>query len=284
MLVKPRRDVDIYHETYYSMADNCPRSAKRVITVFDMIHEKFPEYFSTVDETREIKAHVVSHADHCICISENTRQDLINLLGVPEEKTSVVHLGYSLSGRPEHARQIKRDSPFILYVGSRDKYKNFRLFLSAFSASPLLREKFSIICFGGGALTTKELEQIDSLGLSVQQVSGSDDLLAGLYASAATLVYPSLYEGFGIPLLEAMAYHCPVVCSSSSSLPEVVGDAAEFFDPLDEISLCQAIERVVSSPEHADMLAHKGKERIRGFSWEKCAQNTLQIYRKILQD
>jgi len=283
LLVKPRQDIDIFHETYYSMTDNCPLSAKRIITVYDMIHEKFPEHFPAFDETQKMKAHVVSHADHCICISENTRQDLISLLDVPEEKISVVHLGYSLSCRTNMSRWTEPGRPFILYVGSRDRYKNFPGFLRACSASSVLKNELSIICFGGGGFNAHELSLIESLNLTVRHVSGGDEILAGLYVAAAVFVYPSLYEGFGIPPLEAMAYNCPVVCSNSSALPEVVGDAAELFNPNDERDMCKAIERVVLSPERMATLVNKGQERIRNFSWQKCAEETLAVYQKILQ-
>jgi glycosyltransferase involved in cell wall biosynthesis len=114
-------------------------------------------------------------------------------------------------------------------------------------------------------------------------MSGTDDVLVGLYGSAGAFVYPSLYEGFGIPLLEAMSLGCPVVCSNTSSLPEVVGDAAELFDPYDESAMRDAIERVVSNPEYATSLIEKGRRRASLFSWEKCARETFNIYCKILE-
>ena len=107
--------------------------------------------------------------------------------------------------------------------------------------------------------------------------------MCSCYGEAAAFVYPSLYEGFGIPPLEAMSFGCPVVCSNTSSLPEVVGDAAELFDPANESAMRAAIEAVVSSPVRSQMLVNYGYERIKRFSWEKCAQDTLNVYRKVLQ-
>jgi glycosyltransferase involved in cell wall biosynthesis len=286
LLFKPRRNVDIFHETYYSKVDCCPRSAKRVLTVYDMIHEKFPDYFSPRDKTRQIKAGAVRRADHVVCISENTRQDLIAFLGVPEEKTSVVHPGYSLAKQKIAAKPAKAEKLFILYVGSRRGYKNFEGLLWAYAHSPLLKTEFSIICFGGGDFSAQELALAESLNIlpgHMMNVSGSDDILAGLYASAAVFVYPSLYEGFGVPPLEAMSFGCPVVCANNSSLPEVVGDGAELFDPKEGAEIRAAIERVVSTPERAALLVDRGYERIKQFSWEKCAQRTLDIYEQILQ-
>lgn len=278
---------DIFHETYYSMTDCCPRSAKRVLTVYDMIHEKFADNFSLRDKTQQIKAHAVQRADHVICISENTRQDLIALLGVPEEKTSVVYLGFSLITQKVAAKPAEGGKPFILYVGSRGGYKNFEGLLRAYGRSILLKNEFSIVCFGGGNFSASELSLAESLHISqgnIVHVSDTDDILAGLYASAAVFVCPSLYEGFGIPPLEAMSFGCPVTSANVSSLPEVVGDAAELFDPADEAEMCAAIERVVSTPERAQVLVDRGYERVKQFSWEKCAQDTLNVYKKLLEE
>jgi glycosyltransferase involved in cell wall biosynthesis len=286
LLIKPRQDVNIFHETYYSKTDSCPSSAKRVITVHDMIHEKFSNIFPPEDMTRQIKAHAVHRADHVICPSEHTRQDLIELLGVPEEKTSVVYHGYSLITKEEVSKPALGEKPYILYVGRRERYKNFENLLRAYANSSLLKNEFSMVCFGGGGFTVYERTLMDSLSLSpnsITHVSGADTVLAGLYASAAAFVYPPLYEGFGIPPLEAMGLGCPVVCANSSSLPEVVGEAAEFFDPADESAMRAAIERVVSSSEYAALLVEKGRERIKKFSWEKCALDTVNVYKQVLQ-
>ena len=285
LLIKPGRNIDILHETYYSLVSRCPRSAKRVITVYDMIHEKFANKFSRWDKTQQIKAYAVRRADHVICISENTRRDLMELLGVPEEKTSVVYLGCSLSMEKAAAKHAEVEKPFILYVGSRGSYKNFEGLLRAYGHSRILKNEFSMVCFGGGSFSTHELSLMESLNISqnkIKYMSGTDDILAYLYASATVLICPSLYEGFGMPPLEAMSFGCPVVCSNTSSLPEVVGDAAELFDPIDEAEMRTAIERVVSNPERAQLLVDRGYERIKQFSWDKCAHETFDVYKKIL--
>ena len=118
---------------------------------------------------------------------------------------------------------------------------------------------------------------------NIQTFFGADDILAALYASATAFICPSLYEGFGIPPLEAMSFGCPVACANSGSLPEVVGNAAEFFNPTDEGDMRTALERVVSSPERRQELVRAGSERIRQFSWEKCARETEQVYTRVLQ-
>lgn len=277
---------DIFHETYYSMTDCCPYSAKRVLTVHDMIHEKFSNHFSQRDKTQQIKAHAVKKADHIICVSENTRQDLISLLNVSEEKISVVYHGYSLIPHNKVIKYVKIKKPFILYVGSRNGYKNFEGLLRVYSKSPLLKNRLSIVCFGGGNFSARESSLFESLHISqgnIEHVSGTDDVLAGLYASATVFVYPSLYEGFGIPPLEAMSFGCPVLSANVSSMPEVVGDAAKLYNPANETEMRIAIESVVSNPERAQALVERGYDRIKKFSWDKCARDTLNVYKKILQ-
>jgi glycosyltransferase involved in cell wall biosynthesis len=284
LMLRTRRDLDIFHETYYSQLDCCPHTAKRIITVFDMVQEKFLETSFARNKTRYAKAHAVKRADHVICISENTRRDLIEQLSVPEEKTSVVYLGYCLTAK-EIMKPPVWDKPYILYVGKRGGYKNFAGLLRAYAKSLWLKEKFLLVCFGGGQFSTEERELMNTRGISphnIIQISGGDAVLAGLYSTAAALVYPSLYEGFGIPPLEAMSFGCPVVCSRTSSLPEVVGSAAELFDPADEEEMCTAIERIISSTERSQLLVDRGYERIKQFSWEKCAQDTLDVYKKVL--
>lgn len=284
-ILRPRNNVDIFHETYFSQTDCCPCSAKRIVTVYDMIHEIYPDCFSN-DNTSTIKAFVMKRSDHIICISENTQRDLINLLNVPKEKTSVVHLGYSLSeegsGEVPSAEQI----PYILYVGNRSSYKNVDRLLRVYSESSILRNNFRMVFFGGGRFSVAEHDMVKMLSVpagNVMQLSGGDDVLADLYSRAAAFVYPSLYEGFGIPPLEAMSLNCPVVCSNTSSMPEVVGDAAELFNPEDENDMLKAIEKVVTSPERTADLVERGRIRCKQFSWDKCAKDTLNVYEKVLQ-
>ena len=174
--------------------------------------------------------------------------------------------------------------PFLLYVGNRGGYKNFLRLLEAYGTSPQLKMGYELICFGGGAFHADELETMRTLGLvsgQVSQLGGDDQMLAKLYEHASAFVFPSLYEGFGIPPLEAMSHDCPVVCSNTSSIPEVVGDAGEYFDPADTESMRAAIERIVTSDSHRNLLIAKGRERLKHFSWDRCAIETLDIYRKL---
>lgn len=277
---------DVLHETYYYRRRSlAPRGCATVVTVFDMTHEKFPDYFLVRDRTSEAKRAAVMRADRVICISANTRRDLIDIFGVAPEKTVVIHLGFTLTEQVATAIPLPESRPFLLYVGPRGGYKNFDTLLNAYAASRVLRNNFSLVAFGGGHFSAAETEHIRALGLqdSVKQMSGDDRLLSILYRQASIFVYPSLYEGFGIPPLEAMHFDCPVVCSNTSSIPEVVGDAARLFDPEDIDALRAAIEEVVGSSDLRDDLVRRGRERIQHFSWDRTAKETLDIYRELRQ-
>jgi len=278
---------DIVHETYFSPYRLGARRARRVLTIHDMIHEKFASSFPHADKTARYKALAAERADHVICISDSTRSDAIEILGIAPEKTSVIYLGFDLmntAGAYVEERIFSGRKPFLLYVGNRGGYKNFVRLLEAYATSPQLKAGYDLICFGGGKFLANELETMRKLGLDsgqVAQLGGADQLLAKLYEHASAFVFPSLYEGFGIPPLEAMSHDCPVVCSNTSSIPEVVGDAGEYFDPANTESIRVAIERVVTSDCNRQLLISKGRERLKKFSWDRCAIETLDIYRKL---
>lgn len=276
---------DIIHETYYARYGSAPAKAKTVITVHDMIHEKFRDGFPSRDKTSQNKERAVKRASHIICISENTKNDLINLFNVNPHKISVIYHGYMLRQESSQRRLNIGNKPYILYVGHRGTYKNFSRLLRAYSYSPRLERAFKLVCFGGGRFSNDEIDQIKQLNLKPENVvhlNGSDVILSTLYSNAAAFVFPSLYEGFGIPPLEAMSFKCPVVCSNTSSSPEVAGDAAEYFDPYNIEEMIFSVESVVFSNEKRNKLIEMGLKRINLFSWEKCAEKTLEVYSSLL--
>jgi glycosyltransferase involved in cell wall biosynthesis len=278
---------DIIHETYFFPHRLGSARARRVLTIYDMIHEKFASRFPHADKTARHKALAAKRADHVICISESTRRDAIEILELPPEKTSVIYLGFDLMGaNGARVRNpvLPTNEPFLLHVGNRGGYKNFLRLLEAYGSSPQLKTEYKLVCFGGGAFAPDELKAMQRLGLDrgqLIQLGGDDQLLARLYAHASAFIFPSLYEGFGIPPLEAMSYDCPVVCSNTSSIPEIVGNAGEYFDPVDTESMRAAIERVVSSSHHQQLLIARGRERLKCFSWNRCAVETLDVYKKL---
>jgi glycosyltransferase involved in cell wall biosynthesis len=277
---------DIFHETYYAQQSIPLRSNQaRVITVYDMIHERYPEYFPAWDRTAATKQRAVKRADHVICISETTRRDLLEISNLGPDNVSVVHLGFDSPQTQNTLAEPVVDGPYLLHVGIRSGYKNFQRLLDAYACNPTLYKQYRLVCFGGGKFSHAEVQQRKTLGLAEDRLvwkGGSDSVLMQLYQHATAFVYPSLYEGFGIPPLEAMAHDCPVVCSTGGSISEVVGDAGEFFDPRDTTAIAQAIVNVAGSPERSAELRALGRRRIASFTWEKCASETYAVYSALL--
>ena len=277
-------DPNIIHDTYYNTVKHNTKHTKKIITVFDMIHELFPEQFSKRDKTTELKKFAVAEADHIICISNNTQKDLIKFFNVDVKKTSVVHLGFSLTIK-EIKKPEKTNKPYLLYVGTRNGYKNFTKFIEAYSA-PKIKDFYDLVIFGGGRLNEKEIAMFERLQISkksLKEINGDDATLAGYYKNASLFVYPSLYEGFGIPPLEAMHHGCPVVCSNTGSMPEVVGNAALLFDPYSVESIKDNIISVLYNDSLRLSLTSKGFKQVKNFSWEKCARETYKVYKEVLQ-
>ena len=284
--IKGNKSCNIFHETYFdSFATRLPANTLRVISVYDMIDEKFGVNRSIRSKiSLRDKEIAIKRADHVICISENTRTDLIDILNIPKSKTSVVYLG------SEMIENIRKDNlpainyinnKYILYVGSRGGYKNFNLLLKAIDTSLLLKKNFILVAFGGGKFSANEASIIKKMGINAVQLSGGDDILSNLYKKASIFIYPSMYEGFGIPPLEAMRFGCPVVCSNNSSIPEVVADAGRYFENNDPESLKISMEAVLDSQKLRNSLIELGYQRAKLFSWKKCAQDTLNVYKKI---
>ena len=280
---------EIIHETYFSSIAYSPKKSKRVITVHDMILEIFPDMFPQGKSVIRPKKKAIQRSDHIICVSKATRDDLVRYYSVPSNKISVIYHGLdTFAATPTTLNNepfIQNQKPYLLYVGSRRGYKNFFNFLCAFAGSTWLKDNFKIIVFGGGKLDKNESHILNQLGLSrthVIQVSGSDAKLRLCYQNAEAFIYPSIYEGFGLPIIEAMHYNCPVICSNTSSIPEVAGSAAEYFDPHDILSIKLSIEKVLNSNDRRIQLKNLGAEQSATFSWEKCAEKTFSVYQDLI--
>lgn len=277
-----RNAYDVYHPTYYSYLGS-NYSGRRVITVYDMIHEKYPRFFPSLDNTSRLKKAAVEKADGIICISESTKRDLIEIFAVPAQKIKVIYLSNSLIIDPVSIPIVS--DPYILYVGQRNGYKNFDLLLRAFAQSPQIKNNFKIACFGGGNITASEASLLKDLKIDnrIIMLSGSDDKLANLYKYASVFVYPSLYEGFGIPPLEAMHYGCPVLVAKTSSIPEVVGDAGWYFEPGNTEDLAVNLDKMLRDEAILSRLTNRGYQREKHFSWDRCAAETREYYRCIAE-
>jgi len=278
------KEFDIIHETYYSERMR-GRARMRILTIYDMIHELYPGDFPNSRSVSTAKRSASLRADHVICISETTRKDAVQMLGIPAERCSVIYLGCSLETAMETPSARTLHTPYILYVGPRSGYKNYRVVLEAFSQSIWLQKNMFLVAFGGRAFSEEEGRQIREYGLTgrVRHVSGNDFLLSQYYKSATAFVYPSRYEGFGIPPLEAMSSGCPVVCSNAGSILEILGDAASYFEPDDGAQLRVLLERVSQDKQFADDLRNRGYAQIMKYSWKTCAEKTVDRYADLLR-
>jgi glycosyltransferase involved in cell wall biosynthesis len=277
---------DILHETYYNPHNLSLPNCKTVLTVYDMIHEKFSNGMNASErKVADIKKRSIERADKIICISENTKKDLLEIFNIDPDDVSVVHLGCSLTISDDSMELPIVNVPYLLYVGARGHYKNFKNLLQAFAISDKISNEFKLVCFGGDEFSRSEKMEMNRLNVqenSILHFKGNDQLLANLYSNAIAFVYPSLYEGFGIPPLEAMRLSCPVICSNAASIPEVVGEAGYYFDPYSSENIISAIESVAFSEEVRKKLIEQGLQRVTEFSWQKCAQETYSIYRKLI--
>lgn len=279
-------NLNIFHPTYYRGDVDKFKRSPVVITVYDMIHELYEDQFKKHDPTVKNKRLSINSADAIICISMNTKEDLLKYYNISENNIWVVYLGNSLdrykSFDPEEVYcQNSIQTPYLLFVGNRGGYKNFSLLLDVYINR--FADDFDLICFGGGSFNENEMSIFKKRKLTNKavQVNGSDRFLASLYRNAFCLIYPSIYEGFGLPLLEAMSLGCPVVASNTSSVPEVVGDAGVLFDPFSNDELISSIELLLNSKFRSKLIA-KGFEQEKKFNWDKTASETLNVYKSII--
>jgi len=282
-----RKPHDILHTTFYDpSALLAQRDAKLVVTVLDMIPERFPEAFSfdglyarlVTKRWIEGKRTLCQRADAVLAISEQTKRDVVEYYGIAPERITVTHLGNRLAANGDVPRVSGLPDRYVLYVGTRNTYKNFDVLLEAIA--PL--DGIAITCIGGGAFDDREHAQIERLHLGdrVVQRSVTDAELAACYAHALAFVFPSRYEGFGIPILEAFACGCPAVVANASCFPEIAGDAARYFDPDDIEQLRTALVELIEDPAQADALRAKGRARAKQFTWEATATLTAAVYQK----
>ena len=281
----------IYHCPYYSEAPQAGLTP--VATFYDLIVELFPEKNRgpIFDRLRARKKRIAFGAKRLIAISQSTADDLTRVFKIPRDRIDVIPLGvdFAFLSHPvssEESEGLKRkwrvERPFLLVVGGREAHKNFFTFLDAYSGSPLKKD-FDIVA-AGEPWNPSEKSKIQSLGLENRirnPVWPDDSELRALYQNCAALVYPSRYEGFGLPPLEAMAAGAPVALSRVSSLPEVAGDAGFFFDPKSLRDMSDVIaEAARAGRASAPVLA--GRARAKQFSWDETARLTFQTYQKAL--
>lgn len=271
-----------------------PRINGHVITtIHDMTYLRFPETMERKNLQRIEKdiQYSVERSDRIITVSEFSKREIIELLDVPEKKIAVIPNAPTFSkGKVDFAALSEKfhiASPYLLYVGTIEPRKNLVRLIRAFDC---LKRKYGIphqlVLAGGKGWVYEEIyETAASVAASrdirfIGYVSQSEKNT--LYQNASAFVFPSLYEGFGIPPLEAMQFRCPVVCADAASLPEVVGDAAQMVDPLDEESIADGIWRVISDEEYAESLIQKGEIRKELFNWDDSARRLAELCKSVL--
>ena len=269
----------VFHATYYDLPENIPSNFKTVITIHDMIPEKL-QNFNYNDKSFINKKTAALRSDAIIAVSNNTKQDIIDIFNIDPEKIFVIHHGCSILNVSQKDNYNTIKKPYVLFIGRRHTYKNFPNMLKAFLSSNI-SEQMSLVCVGGGKFNNEEEKMIGDFK-NIIQVNASDETLVGLYKNAEFLIVPSLYEGFGLPVLEGMALGCPVIASDTSSIPEVLGDAGMYFDPYSIESITNAFNTVAFDSDLKSEMINKGFLRSKDFSWEKCALKTIQLYKNIL--
>lgn len=275
---------DVVHNTFYM-----PRglgehpSSRRVVTVYDMIPELLPKTRRRLDFLTE-KHKYVRRADHIICISESTRRDLLRMYPDIHAPVTIAYPGVGPAFRPDAHSSRPRPEPYILHVGNRSSYKDGATLLRAFRRIACLFPGHTLYLVGGGPLTRDERDLLSSAGLMgrVHQESLPDADVPAAYAAAAVTVFPSRYEGFGLPGVEAMASGSPLILADTSSLPEVGGSAARYFPPGDDKALAAVLTDVLGDPGAQREMRQAGLTQARLFSWTGYALANVEAYRAVL--
>ncbi len=278
------REFDVFHPTFYN-----PYFVERIgnkpfiLTIHDMMPELFPQFYRQDDSQIVWKRELAQKASHIIAVSNNTKKDIIKLLGISPQKISVIY-----HGGPEVREHISSEDmdypPYFLFVGMRTGYKNFFNTLDEFGRFNAIHKEYTLKCVGM-PFEKNEKYYIESKGLAnvVSCIKANDTELASYYAHARAFVYPSLYEGFGMPILEAFAAGCPVILNNASCFPEIAGSSAIYFDNQKKDSLYMAFERIHQMPEsERKSLIEFGFERLKLFSWRESANKLLSVYNKVV--
>jgi glycosyltransferase involved in cell wall biosynthesis len=294
-------DIDILHVPVHWYNQVSPfflnRNVKKVLTLHDLTPILFPEMHTRdTNLTWESSLRLIKNrTDIIISDSLSTKKDCIELLNIPEKRIKIIPLAADEQYKPlknkdnviqEINKEYNIDSPYILFVGTLEKRKNIPTLLKAFYKLKKSDINHKLVIVGGkGWKYTRIFDLIEQLNLQDDVIFTdyvSDEYLVKLYNAADLFVYPSLYEGFGLPPLEAMACGCPVITSNTSSLPEVVGEAGIMIDPNDINSLTESMYTVLTDKGLKEELSKKSLERAKMFSWKKTAAETWKIYEQVL--
>jgi len=288
-----QQEVDCMHFPHF----NVPifYSQPFIITIHDLILKKFPtRRASTLGPIRYWLKNLaynlviklaLKRAKKIIAVSEYTKEDILKYFDVESDKIKVIYEGSSYEGSseplevgPQQRSDLHADTnPYLLYVGNAYPHKNLERLISAFKKISQEEKKLKLILVGELDYFYKRLQKISPANVIFTDFV-SDQRLFNLYQNASLYIFPSLYEGFGLPPLEAMAHNLPVVSSNSSCLPEILGQAAIYFDPENTDDMINKIKKVLQDKELQKKLISRGQKTIKKYSWQKMAQKTLRVY------
>lgn len=275
-------DFDLFHPTYFDPYFlETLGSRPFVLTIYDLAHDAHPALFGAKDDTAAHRRLLAGRATRVVAISEATKRDVVERLGVDPGKVDVVPLGFAWAAPPAPPPPLPES--YLLYTGTRHAYKNWAPFVEAIA--PLLLDTPGLhLVNTGHPFSAAERELLARLRLRdrVLHVEASEGALRALYAGAIAFVFPSLFEGFGIPVLEAFAEGCPAALARTTSLPEVGGDAALYFDPTSAEDMRTAVARLLGDPALRAELVARGRERVARFTWEATCAGMVESYRRAL--
>jgi glycosyltransferase involved in cell wall biosynthesis len=288
------KDIDVV----FSPAHYAPRFCRfpNVVTIHDLSYFYYPNEFLKKDlyKLKNWTKLSLEKASKIIAVSKTTKKDILKFYSIPEEKIEVIYNGYEKSQNTKINSVNQTTKPsllkkkkYLLYVGTLQPRKNLQVLIKAFGAIKKQGNDLKLAITGKkGWLYNDIFKLVSDFGLEKEVIFTdyvTDTELTELYKNALCFILPSLYEGFGIPILEAMSFSCPVISSFASSLPEIGGDACLYFDPTDENDLVDKIKTITENAQLRSELIKKGKERIKIFSWKLCAEKTLSVLKSVAE-
>lgn len=273
-------DFDVFHQTNFGTYCLKNLGTKPMVTTFhDTNFFDLDPHPEIIKQQRES----LGRADAIICVSHNTKSDLLNHFNIDSNKVHVVYHGIDIVDRESlpQTRIVKRD--YVLFVGRRHNHKNFHRFAKAFSILSERHPDLDLVCTGD-PFTSEEQEYISSLHIenSVIHIAANEEEMHMLYRDAVFFAYPSLYEGFGMPILEAWSCRCPVLLSNTSCFPEIADNAGLYFDPTSVDDMADKMEKALSDESLRKCLVKRGYQRVKLFSWRHCAEEHMKIYQSLL--
>lgn len=271
---------DIIHDTYYSSYLNKIRNKKKIVTVHDLIHEKFSQYYESAKIIEE-KKNYFKNINHFVCVSNSTKYDLQEIYNIPDDKISVIYHGSNHLDNYKNITSLTNFKKFILYVGNRHRYKNFKSLLDIYSKNKNINANFDLVCFGGEKVDKNEIEILNKYKIKNKvrfiRLEVNDLNLKSLYQSASVMISTSLYEGFGINILEALSHGCPVILRRLKVFEEIYKDLPIYYDDDSELNHTlydYLINNLANENKKKEYIKFSKK-----FNWSSSTDKLINIYK-----